>query len=503
MTDKLSHEFSEQELRYLEQYSTMQFDMENEFSKLLNQHQQGLPVDMNRLEELAWNVLRDDDMVQDLLMSIEYSPKRKTNQRVNPEIYFPGRKFNPVALGRDIINNHLSMFCDGQSLYCYDHGVYLPNGGTQFERLAAHLLGDEWKSRYVSEALEWVRQTLTPPSHTSVNPNDGLINVRNGLVDWRTGELKEHTPKRLSTIQLPVMYDPQANDPIVLDFMKNVMPEDTLDTVFEMIGYCLVTHTDFEKAIMLIGSGGNGKSTFINMLSALIGQQNISNISLQDLESNRFKMAELQNKLVNTFADLPRTSMSNSSNFKAIVSGDSVNAERKYKDPFDFRPFAKLVFSTNEFPKSADMTDGYFRRWLIIPFEKTFTPDKADVNLIEKLTTPSALSTLLNYALEGLRRLDTNGKFTESETISRAVEQYRNGNDKVALFVKECCSVAESESCLSKVLYDAFKNWCEASGLKPFGKPTFNKNLENKFGVSKKRRKGDSCERWFGIGLKG
>ncbi|WAH37040.1 DNA primase family protein [Alicyclobacillus dauci] len=212
------------------------------------------------------------------------------------------------------------------------------------------------------------------------------------------------------------------------------------------------------------------------------------------------KIAELKNKLVNTFADLPRTSMSNSSNFKAIVSGDSINAERKFKEPFDFRPFAKLVFSTNEFPRNADITDGFFRRWLIIPFEKKFTPDKADVKLIDRLTTPSALSTLLNYALEGLRRLETNGKFTECETITNAVKKYRDAYDTVKVFIDECCAIGEQLSCLKDDLYAQYQVWSQKSGLKPYGKIKFNERIAKQYQDT--RIKGESNWRWVGINLK-
>jgi putative DNA primase/helicase len=501
-------ELEELELQRCQEHFETRLESEDEFWEFFNARTKfGYNVDREKLHTWAWNLF-GEDIADELIPPLRKLTKRQSSKidcekkkiKANPLKYFQNHKFIPMLLGEDISKNHLKMFSDGTSLYFYDCGVYKCNGEEQFKRVAQEVMGDEWRKRYVSEALEWARIAMIPSNSESINPDDGYINVKNGLLDWGTGKLIEHTPKRLSTIQLPVDYDPDANDPVIMKFLRNIMPDDAIDTICEMIGYCLTTHTKYEKAVMLIGSGGNGKSTFTNMLSAFVGKENISNVSLQDLEKNRFKLAELQNKLVNTYADLPRTDMSNSSSFKAIVSGDSINVERKNKDPFDFRPFAKLIFSTNEFPRSADMTDGFYRRWFIIPFDKKFTPDKADVKLIEKLTTPSALSTLLNYAIDGLRRLDQNGRFTEGETIKKAVDQYRYMYDNVKMFVDECCVLEESLTTLKDELYQAYNSWCQKSGLKAFGIIKFNQQIAKSHDDI--RKKGDTNKRWVGIGIR-
>ena len=419
-------------------------------------------------------------------------------KNIQPRFYI-GEKFKPARLGKFILEHYLTVYSDGQFLYRYDNGVYRPDGEEQFSLIAARLLGEDYKNHWVKEALQWVKTTRVIQDKSLINPQDDLINVANGLLNWRTGELLPHTRKRLSTIQIPVNYDPEANDECIMGFVQTVIPEDTIQTIFEIVGYCLTTNTKYEKAVMLTGSGGNGKSTFINMLSALIGKANMTNISLQDLENNRFKLAELLNKLVNTFADLPRTGLSNANIFKSIVSGDSVSAERKYHDPFDFRPFAKLLFSANEIPRSADITEGFYRRWIIIPFEKKFVPGTADTDLSRKLTTPTALSTLLNFAIEGLRRLEQNNGFTKSETVCKMLDQYRLENDNVLRFVDECCVLDADETCMTKNLFARYQDWCKESNYKSLGKGNFHKRLEARFKFEKKRVKGETCERWVGI----
>ncbi|WP_081857061.1 DNA primase family protein [Tumebacillus flagellatus] len=192
--------------------------------------------------------------------------------------------------------------------------------------------------RESNEVIQWIMTTCRLSDEQQVNPDDGILNVANGLLNWKTGQLSAHTPDRLSTIQLPVHYDSKATNETVMNFIQSVVPNDTVDTIFEMIGYCLTTHSRYEKALLLIGSGGNGKSTFINMLSGLCGFSNISSVSLHSLESNRFMMAQLRDKLVNTFSDLPRNQLPNSRNFKGIVSGDLMTAEDKGKPHFSSDP---------------------------------------------------------------------------------------------------------------------------------------------------------------------
>jgi P4 family phage/plasmid primase-like protien len=163
---------------------------------------------------------------------------------------------------------------------------------------------------------------------------------------------------------------------------------------------------------MLVGSGSNGKSVFLKIIEALVGSQNTSHISLQDLDKDRFAAAGLYCKMVNTFADLKQLKLTSSGNFKMLVSGDSIRAQNKFKDPFSFRNYAKLIFSANKIPESDDETYAYYRRWLILEFEKIFDEDR-DTRLIDKLTTPEELSSLLNLALIALKKLRNDNGFKD------------------------------------------------------------------------------------------
>lgn len=407
----------------------------------------------------------------------------------------------PAKLARYIITQ-IPMFYDGATLYAYHNGVYRTNGFRVASQYIQHLLGDRHRRHVASETIEYI-ETATWVDTRHINPDDGLINVKNGLLDWKTDELLSHNPKRLSTIQLPVEYDSTATCPEISKYMNSVLPADTLPVVTEMFGYSMIPSTKFEKAFMLTANGGNGKSVFIKLLTAFIGKENTSNVPLQDLEGNRFKLAQLYGKMLNVFADLPHKALETTSIFKSIVSGDRMSAEFKGRDSFDFEPFARLVFSANEIPHSPDLTKGFFRRWIIIPFIGEFEHGvNADENIAERMITPSELSGLLNVALDGLRRLHLQRQFTVNESTTRALEDYRRNTDNLSVFLDEMCIIDPPQHISKGVLFDTYKRWCMDSNLRPLGKIKFNDRLQQQIkGLREERPSKVQPWEWVGVGL--
>jgi putative DNA primase/helicase len=260
------------------------------------------------------------------------------------------------------------------------------------------------------------------------NSNESVINVLNGLLDIHTGEHKDHSSDFLSTIQLPIKYDLNAKCPNILRFLGQVLHPQDIFTAMEIIGYVLLKSNKYEKAFMLFGSGDNGKSVFIKLIESFLGPQNTSHVTLQDLDGDRFSSADLYGKLVNTFADLPAHKLSSTGTFKTLVSGDSIRAQFKYGQPFSLVNRAKLIFSANKIPDSDDTSHAYYKRWLILAFEKSFTEGNRDTSLIQKLTAPDELSGLLNLALIALRQIEKEGGLRDIpvEEVKRDYERKSN-----------------------------------------------------------------------------
>ena len=384
--------------------------------------------------------------------------------------FFRGKTFIPKRLGDELkrrrpFRNITHVRSDGH-LYSYAEGVFGRNGDAVVERLTAEILGEAYRDNRRSETEAWLRATTyTDPD--LANQHSGLVNVASGMLDWRTGALLPHDPKHLSTIQIPVKFDPAATCPVIDDFLLTTLPSDCIDLALEWIGYCLLPTAKYCKAIMCVGPAANGKSTFLGLLGAFLGQENTANIPLHELDEHRFKRAMLQDKLANLFSDLDQRALKQSGYFKLIVSGDPIDAERKHQHPFTFQPFCKLIFSANKMPASYDTSPAFYRRWLIIPFPNTFEGAAADPDMLEKITTPAELSGLLNKAIARLRTLEARRGFAEPETVAAAMKTYKLTSDGMVAFLSECCRDAErGEWVGANALYNAYTSWAEEAKVK-------------------------------------
>jgi putative DNA primase/helicase len=262
-----------------------------------------------------------------------------------------------------------------------------------------------------------------------------------------------------------VVYKPEADCPIFKQYLRTTLEKEIIPLIPEIIGYCLIPDTSFEKAIVLLGEGANGKSVFLNTLTALLGENNVSNSELQMLINNRFRAAELLGKLANISADIGNQRLENTERFKKLITGDRMTVEQKHKDPFEFNNYARLLFSTNELPGSRDRTYAFYRRWLIIPFTRTFKGEDADKNLTQKLV--KELSGIFNLGLQGLKRLKKNNKFTEPQQVIEAKKKYKMQNDSVTAFINEKIEESKDNYIIKKHLYNEYKKWCDEQGLKP------------------------------------
>ncbi|RDY67300.1 hypothetical protein DXT76_19595 [Halobacillus trueperi] len=420
-------------------------------------------------------------------------PNKRVASYFNDSTFIPKRLAEDVAEEMPVVN-------DGIHLYTYQRGYFAPGGRLKIRKLAQKKLDEEARRNRIEEVIYHLEShRLIDPEE--LNEDSSHINLKNGLLKWKTGEIKDHTPDQLSTIQIPVTYDPEATCPKFDEFLKGVVPPDTIPMVHEMMGYLLIPETDLEKAFMLTGTGANGKSTLLYAIEKLIGQANIANVPLQELESNRFKKALLYGKLANIFADLSSRVMEGSSAFKTLVSGDRIDGEFKGKDSFSFTPFAKLIFSANELPGSTELGTSFFRRWEVIDFPNQFTGSQKKQGLKYEITTEEELSGILNHAVEGLKRLYDKGEFTPSESSRKRKELFERESDNVLAFVDEECIFNPDARVYTKKVYQEYKEWCFENSYKPLGKKKFNNRLTAKHPELTKKRDRGQPEHWQGIGL--
>jgi P4 family phage/plasmid primase-like protien len=393
---------------------------------------------------------------------------------------------NPRTLVRDLAGaitakEHFARD-GGRTLYVYRGGIYKPEGEMLIRQRVKHLLLDQdcsemWSRALSNEIVEFI--SLDVPD-LPVWPSTQLINLENGLLKVRTRQLFPHSPEFLSTIQIPLWFDPLATCPEIKKFIGEVFPEDAIPLAWEILGDLLTPNRSVQKAICLLGEGGNGKSAFLDLATNFIGTENVCHLSLQRLEADRFSAARLYGKLANICPDLPGERLSSSAMFKSITGCDRITAEIKYRDSFEFTPFARLLFSANKLPGSADASPAFFDRWLVVPFPNRFRRTRCEIQrhmLQARLCGRAELSGALNTALEGLRRVRQRGRFTEPKVSQAEVRRYRAANDAFASWLDQYTVESPNASVPQADLHAAYESHCHQSCRRSPSKQLFGRRL--------------------------
>lgn len=384
----------------------------------------------------------------------------------------------------------------GETLFMYHRGVYRAGGEAWARGRIVEDLGDDWTRSRADEVIAHLRDAS--PDLIERPPID-VINCRNGLLDLKTGKLGPHDPDLLSPVQIGTAYVPQASCGLFDRFLGQVLPEDARAVVHELAGYLAVPDNSLQRAVMAVGSGANGKSTLTAALTAFLGEDNVATVPLHKLDEDRFAVASLYGRLACIFPDLDARALRSSSMFKAITGGDRVEAERKFRSAFTFTPYARLVFSANAVPPTSDSSEGFFRRWLVLPFEQRFDPAHRDPHLAAKLSTERELSGLLNHALPALAALRARGDFSASQSTARAADEFRISADSVSGFIDECCTSDPAAQIPQPRLAASYRDWCTTNGRGALGTQRFNERMTAL--VAPERFTLNGTRMWRGIGL--
>ena len=353
--------------------------------------------------------------------------------------YFHGKKFVPKKLADELLTEyHIITPANMPLPYYYDEkaGHYKRAKHHLEQQISIRLKHDDSTNR-AKETIAHIKNITYTHNHDEPQPT--LINLANGTYDLEDDTLLEHTPANFFLNGIPVNYDENADCPRTKQFLREITAtEDDALALEEFMGYCLYRAMPKHRAFLLVGEGANGKSTYLNLLQKLIGKENYSSVSLQDLINRPFLRARLYGKLANIFADLPNTALTSGGTgiFKALTGADSMDAEIKFvQDPVNFENHAKLIFSCNQIPKSEDDSFAFWRRWTIIRFPKIFKDDQRDTELPGKLE--AELPGVLNLALNGLKRLRNNKwEFSNERDESETRTEYLKNSDSFKYFVE-------------------------------------------------------------------
>ena len=349
----------------------------------------------------------------------------------------------------------------------------------------------EARSHFTGEQL--LKQFLTSAYLAEPVPNREVIrvNLQNGTFDISPKAQKLRPPNRVDflTHQLPFAYDKTAAAPTWQTFLNRVLPDESSQLVLaEYLGYVFVhpSQLKLEKVLLLHGSGANGKSVVFEVVTALLGPENVSHHSLNSLTTEpAYCRANLATSLVNYASELSKGLEADA--FKQIVSGEPIEARLPYGKPFIIRDYAKLIFNCNELPTDVEHTHAYFRRFMIVPFPVTIPEAEQDKTLAARIIAHE-LPGVFNWILAGLKRLIAQEGFTDCEAARQQIDEYRRQSDSVLLFLEEYGYVATPSAWRpAREVYAEYRSFCQSDGYRPVAQQKFKGRLRAA-GIDETRR---------------
>lgn len=398
---------------------------------------------------------------------------------------------------RDSDHTHVRVNRDNDELWAFDPdtGTWSPDGERALRHAARLALESHHYGGNVLEELK--NQVRADPSVEVWNDAFGLeagqLAVKNGLLDLRKAydgdddALRELEPEDYALSRLPVAYDPTADPETWYDFVGDVVETSMIPTLQEYVGHCLHRENLFERALLLVGGGENGKSTFLNTIEAVLGDDNTTSVSPFDF-GDKPSLARIHGSLANISVELEGGSLrgKNLANFKKLTGGDSIQAKRLYQGPYNFTYDGGMLFATNEVPEVpvSDDDTAFWRRWIIVHFDNQFPEgsSKRDPTLGKRLKEAENQSAVLNWAVEGWGRLLEAGEFDNvAETPDETRQQWQSWGDSVDYYLSNVATRDDdAENISTREAWEAYRSWCRENGYDFVGQSTFTNAAKDK-----------------------
>lgn len=401
-------------------------------------------------------------------------------------VFFLGSTFLFDKFATYLKNNSHVVKINSQ-LHIYQDGIYI-NGYKHIEQTMIDMIPNLKKTqrREVLDYMELIAEEVTPSDAR-------YIAFKNGIYDLVTDTLLPYSPEYVITNRIPWDYIPDAQSELAERTLNKLACDDPsiVALLQECIGYCFYRRNELGKAFILTGDKSNGKSTFLDVIKYMLGDENISALDLKEL-GDRFSTSMMFGKLANLGDDIGDDFLSGTqvSTFKKIVTGNRIKAERKGQDPFEFNPYIKMLFSANDIPRMKDKTGAVLRRLVIIPFNATFSVADPDFDpyIKYKLVEQGSIEYLIRVGVEGLRRVIQQNHFTQSERVDREIKEYEEENNPIAGFIEDQ-GLDMIENQLTADVYKRYQVFCADNSLTPMSNIVFSKQINKRLGLTVKQRK--------------
>jgi len=431
----------------------------NIINKMLNLEYLRLDDGNIVITEAGKKVIEDGYKVEENLLTIDEILslyETKNNKKANYEM-----------IKYIMVRNIFKTLDDTEDIYIYDEneGIYKQVAESVIKRICQRKLNEYATIHNINEIVEGVKRS-TYISRSEFTKNDNLVALKNGILDLSTMQVIDFSPDFIFTSKMNVEYNPDAECPNFLEFLKQKVGEDKygtqeeyINTLQEFLGYILLPDNRFQKALLIYGERRTGKSTFLSVVESILGKGNFTSMTLQKITNDPYADAYLFGKMANISAELPSRALSNTGKFMAITGGDDITSAKKFGHQFSYKPRVKFLFSCNHIPATYNKDLAFYRRWLIVPFPYTTAQEDIDPNFIDKLTTEEEKSGIFNWMIEGLRRLLENKRFSLNMTDEEIKAVYEKQSDSVSSFVLENIDTENNFGRLRK--RDVYKEYCE------------------------------------------
>jgi P4 family phage/plasmid primase-like protien len=322
-----------------------------------------------------------------------------------------------------------------------------------------------------------------------------LLNAPDATYDLRLGlsGAHDHTPEDLITKMATVAPSNEGMD-LWMSSVNNFFcgDQELIDYVQQTVGLAAIGKVYQEALIIAYGEGSNGKSTFWNAISKVLGSysgaMSADALTVGCKRNVKPEMAELKGKRLIIAAELEEGMRLNTSIVKQLCSTDEVSAEKKYKDPFKYTPTHTLVLYTNHLPRVGANDDGTWRRLIVIPFNAKIQ-GKSDIKNYADYLVRNAGGAILSWIIEGAQKvINNNFKLNIPQVVQEAIDQYRDNNDWLSIFLEDCCEIDRTFTQKSGELYQEYRAYCQRNGEYPRNTTDFYKGLE-KAGFTRKKTK--------------
>lgn len=392
---------------------------------------------------------------------------QESNKKTNFNFIVDGKpQHGEIAYFLDLLFEFIAPR-DTENLYIYhpEKNIYIEDGKTYVKQLGEELIDRKMTKHYTEEiAGHIIRKNYV--SRRFLEPNPRYINFRNGVYDLENDELIENNGEHFFLEQIPWDYEPDAEMDKIKDFIEELSHPEDLDTLQEMIGHTMYRKYVGKKAFMMYGATDTGKSTFLRLIEKLLGRESISNESIHDILHGDYASANLYGKLANIYADISDKNLGDESKIKVLTGRDTITARRIYQDTFKFRNYATIIFSANNLPSiDKRFSDAFFNRWVLIKFDNQLSEEEKDPNILDKIVTDKEMSGLINWALEGLKRLIKSGSFSISNTTKEIKKDWILESQPELFFIQNCIKESSGNRMTTAEVYNKFQEWVRDRGL--------------------------------------